>query len=93
MVVGAACAARARCDGDRVVERVPLTERQRSVLEFITGRLRATGYPPSLREIGAALEIRSTNGVSDHLRALERKGYVRRHDSVSRGLQVLGVAS
>lgn len=65
-----------------------LTERQRAVLAFIEGSLANRGYPPTLREIGNHLGIRSTNGVNDHLRALERKGYLTREDMKSRTLQL-----
>ncbi len=65
----------------------PLTERQEAILEFIRHSIRERGYPPTLREIGAQMNIRSTNGVSDHLRALERKGYLRREDMKSRALR------
>jgi repressor LexA len=64
-----------------------LTERQRAVLAFITSSIDAQGYPPTLREIGNKLGIRSTNGVNDHLRALERKGYLTREDMKSRTLR------
>lgn len=64
-----------------------LTERQRSVLEFICASIETRGYPPTLREIGSKLGIRSTNGVNDHLRALERKGYLTREDMKSRTLR------
>jgi repressor LexA len=47
-------------------------------LEFLENRLEETGVFPSYREIGLALGIHSTNGVSDHLKALEKKGYVAR---------------
>ena len=50
-----------------------LTDRQRAVLEFISESISDRGFPPTLREIGNRLGIRSTNGVNDHLRALERK--------------------
>lgn len=65
----------------------PLTERQEMILQFIRRSIRERGYPPTLREIGAHMGIKSTNGVSDHLRALERKGYVRREDMKSRALR------
>lgn len=57
------------------------------ILEFIRRSIRDRGYPPTLREIGAQMGIRSTNGVSDHLRALERKGHLRREDMKSRALR------
>lgn len=64
-----------------------LTDRQRMVLEFICDSIDDCGYPPTLREIGMKLGIRSTNGVNDHLRALERKGYLTREDMKSRTLR------
>ncbi|MBX7191380.1 MAG: transcriptional repressor LexA [Sandaracinaceae bacterium] len=64
-----------------------LTERQRLVLEYICRSIEDCGYPPTLREIGNKLGIRSTNGVNDHLRALERKGYLTREDMKSRTLR------
>jgi repressor LexA len=64
-----------------------LTERQRKVLEFILDAIDEHGYPPTLREIGNVMGIRSTNGVNDHLRALERKGYLTREDMKSRTLR------
>ena len=64
-----------------------LTQRQQAVLEFIVESIQDQGYPPTLREIGNHLGIRSTNGVNDHLRALERKGYLTREDMKSRTLR------
>jgi repressor LexA len=57
------------------------------VLDFIRQSIADRGYPPTLREIGARMGIRSTNGVNDHLRALERKGYLTREDLKSRALR------
>jgi repressor LexA len=65
----------------------PLTDRQDAILQFIRASIRERGYPPTFREIGAKMGIKSTNGVSDHLRALERKGYLRREDMKSRALR------
>lgn len=66
-----------------------LTDRQRQVLDFISDSIRKRGYPPTLREIGSHFGIRSTNGVNDHLRALEKKGYLQREDLKSRALRPL----
>ncbi len=66
---------------------VGLTQRQQMVLDFIRQSITDRGYPPTLREIGARMGIRSTNGVNDHLRALERKGYLTREDMKSRALR------
>jgi repressor LexA len=61
-----------------------LTERQAALLAFIEKRIAEQGYAPSFREIGVEFGIRSTNGVNDHLRALQRKGYLRRGEQKSR---------
>lgn len=63
-----------------------LTDRQLEVLRFIARQIEEAGYPPTIREIGEALDIRSTNGVNDHLKALERKGYLARDPVKSRAL-------
>lgn len=67
-----------------------LTKRQAQTLDFIRQSIEERGYPPTLREIGESMGIRSTNGVNDHLRALERKGYLRREDMKSRALRLVG---
>jgi repressor LexA len=66
-----------------------LTKRQEQTLDFIRSSIEDRGYPPTLREIGEHMGIRSTNGVNDHLRALERKGYLRREDMKSRALKLV----
>src|SRR5690606_4657357 len=66
-----------------------LTKRQAQTLDFIRQSIEERGYPPTLREIGESMGIRSTNGVNDHLRALERKGYLRREDMKSRALRLV----
>ncbi|GAB5548299.1 MAG: transcriptional repressor LexA [Sandaracinaceae bacterium] len=70
-----------------------LTQRQKAVLEYICESIQDRGYPPTLREIGNHLGIKSTNGVNDHLRALERKGYLTREDMKSRTLRPTAAVS
>jgi len=74
-------------EGEREAEMQKLTQRQKMVLEFIQNTINVDGYPPTLREIGNFMGIRSTNGENDHLRALERKGYLTRKDMKSRTLR------
>lgn len=64
------------------------TDRQRRVLRFIHEYFVAEGAPPTLREIGAHMGIRSTNGVADHLRSLERRGLIVKRDMLTRGIRV-----
>ena len=63
-----------------------LTERQLAILGFIARHIQQQRFPPTIREIGAAMGIRSTNGVNDHLKALERKGFLARGEMKSRAL-------
>ncbi len=67
----------------------PLTERQEKILAFIKKSIQEQGDPPTIREIGEHFGIRSTNGVNDHLKALERKGYLMRGELKSRALSVI----
>lgn len=55
-----------------------LAPRQRALLDFIASYQDQKGIPPTIREIGEALGIKSTNGVSDHIKALVKKGYLER---------------
>ena len=64
-----------------------LTKRQRGILDFIIACIRENGYPPTIAEIGEEFGISSTNGVNDHLVALERKGYIER-SSKARGIHI-----
>ena len=55
-----------------------LTARQKEIYDFVLKTIREKGYAPSIPEIGRQFKIASTNGVSDHLKTLEKKGYMRR---------------
>jgi repressor LexA len=55
-----------------------LTARQKEIYDFLLKTIREKGFAPSIHEIGRRFKIASTNGVSDHLKALEKKGYIRR---------------
>lgn len=65
--------------------RIPSPE---AILAYIEESLRDTGRPPTIREIGAAFGIASTNGVRYHLDKLEREGRIRRDRFTSRGIEV-----
>jgi len=66
-----------------------LTPRQRRILEVIRDWVERLGYPPSVREIGEAVGLTSTSSVAHQLRALERKGYLRRDPNRPRAVGVL----
>src|SRR5688572_9968910 len=65
-----------------------LTQRQRDILEVIERSVRERGYPPSVREIGAAVGLTSPSTVHSHLATLQRLGYLRRDPSKPRALEV-----
>jgi len=68
---------------------VGLTSRQRQILEYIIEYEKEHGYPPTIREICEAFGISSPRGVSKHLEALEKKGYIERSKGRSRGIRIL----
>ena len=70
-----------------------LTSRQKQILAYIKDMLRTKGYPPSVREIGAAVGLRSSSTVHSHLTKLEEIGYLRRDPTKPRALEVLGEAT
>ena len=55
-----------------------LTKRQQTVIEAIRGWIRERGYPPTIRELGKLLGIRSLRGVTAHLDAIAKKGFLKR---------------
>ncbi|MBA4609414.1 transcriptional repressor LexA [Aeromicrobium sp. Marseille-Q0843] len=65
-----------------------LTKRQRRILVFLKDHIESHGYPPSMREVGAACDLASTSSVSHQLRMLERKGFIRRDPNRPRALEI-----
>ena len=65
-----------------------LSERQRSILEFIETQMRERGFPPSVREIGAEVGLTSPSSVHAHLATLQRFGYLERDPSKPRAIKV-----
>ncbi|MBI3988690.1 MAG: repressor LexA [candidate division NC10 bacterium] len=65
-----------------------LTERQQAVLECIQAFVKERGLPPTVREIGERLGL-DPHAVHDHLKALERKGYVKRESAKARSIRLL----
>jgi repressor LexA len=76
---------------------VPVTKhdaaRKQKIIDFIAATVRERGYPPSVREIAAAVDLASTSAVHHHLQALEREGYLERGASHSRAIRLTPQAS
>jgi len=68
---------------------MPVTRRQREILDFITGHLNAKGYAPSFEEIARQFGFHSLATVHEHLTNLERKGYIRRAHNESRAIEIV----
>ncbi len=66
-----------------------LSRKQSRVLEFIKDSIRTQGYPPSVREIGESVGLRSSSTVHGYLQRLQERGYIRRDPSKPRAIEVL----
>ena len=66
-----------------------LTQRQATILQFLTDYIENHGYGPSLRDISSYFRIKSPKNVTKHLEALQKKGFISRSPGVSRGIEVL----
>lgn len=66
-----------------------LTKRQDEILAYIKEYIVAHGYPPTIREIGAAFEISSPATIHAHLANLEKKGFIRKQETKNRALELL----
>lgn len=64
-----------------------LTDRQKQVLDAIIEHIKTEGRPPTFRELGKQVGIRSPNGVTLHINALRRKGYLKPRTNSARMLQ------
>jgi len=69
--------------------REKLTARQSQIFDEIKDCIKNTGFPPTRAEIAKAFGFRSPNAAEDHLRALERKGYITILSGSSRGIQIV----
>lgn len=65
-----------------------LTRRQNQVLDYIKEVVYSKGYPPSIREIGAAVDLSSSSTVHTHLKTLEARGFIRRNPSKPRSIEL-----
>lgn len=66
-----------------------LTQRQEQILNFIKTRIQDSGFSPTISEIQGQFSFRSPNAVQEHLKALERKGQIRRNPNQWRGLELM----
>ena len=66
-----------------------ISEKQREILEYIKQEILQKGYPPAVREICEAVNLKSTSSVHSHLETLEKNGYIRRDPTKPRAIEIL----
>jgi len=72
------------------MQRRTLTDKQQAIFDYVRLYLRTNGMPPTRKEIATRFRFDSLNSAQQHLRAIEKKGYIRLLNSgISRGIQIL----
>lgn len=71
------------------MEKGPISKKQQLILDYIKKEILEKGFPPSVREIGEAVGLKSTSSVHAHLESLEKNGYIRKNASKTRSIEIL----
>ena len=66
-----------------------LSAKQAEILEFMKSEILKKGYPPTVRDICEAVNLKSTSSVHSHLETLEKNGYIRRDPTKPRAIEIL----
>jgi len=66
-----------------------ITSKQKEILEFMKNEILSKGYPPAVREICEAVQLKSTSSVHSHLETLEKNGYIRRDPAKPRAIEIV----
>ncbi len=66
-----------------------ITKKQTEILEYIKAQILNKGYPPSVRDICTAVDLKSTSSVHAHLETLEKNGYIRRDPTKPRAIEII----
>ena len=66
-----------------------ITPKQQEILDYLKSEILSKGFPPSVREICSAVNLKSTSSVFSHLEKLEKNGYIRRDPTKSRTIEIL----
>ena len=66
-----------------------ITKKQSEILEYIKSQILNKGYPPSVRDICEAVDLKSTSSVHSHLETLEKNGYIRRDPTKPRAIEII----
>jgi len=66
-----------------------ISAKQQEILDFLKNTILSTGYPPTVREICEAVNLKSTSSVFQHLEKLEKNGYIKRDESKPRAIEII----
>ena len=66
-----------------------ISKKQQEILEYIKNQILQRGFPPAVREICEAVNLKSTSSVHSHLETLEKNGYIRRDPTKPRAIEIL----
>ncbi len=66
-----------------------ISKKQLEILEYIKSEILRIGYPPAVREICEAVNLKSTSSVHSHLETLEKNGYIRRDPTKPRAIEIM----
>ena len=66
-----------------------ITDKQREILEYMKKEILNKGYPPTVRDICEAVNLKSTSSVHSHLQTLEKNGYIRRDPTKPRAIEII----
>ena len=66
-----------------------ISDKQREILEYMKSEILNKGYPPTVRDICEAVNLRSTSSVHSHLETLEKNGYIRRDPTKPRAIEIM----
>ena len=75
--------------GDYDMSYGKISAKQTEILNYIKECILEKGYPPAVREIGAAVRLKSTSSVHSHLESLEKNGYIRRDPTKPRAIEII----
>ena len=74
---------------DELIGAETITDKQREILEYIKKEILNRGYPPTVRDICEAVNLKSTSSVHSHLETLEKIGYIRRDPTKPRAIDII----
>lgn len=72
-----------------VMEKGTITAKQQEILDFMKSTILTKGYPPSVRDICSAVNLKSTSSVHAHLETLEKRGYIKRDPAKNRAIEII----